>query len=81
MSNTTQLEQAEEALQGDLAEIVVWRRADQAKPDSDLTVMIIAGGDTEAWPGYWDGEAWRSAEGFPLDHVIYWTDMLEGPLL
>ena len=79
MNMSTGLEQAGEARQSDMAEIVVWHSANEVLPDSDITVMIICGGDTEAWPGYWDGETWRTADGVPLSQVIYWTDMLEGP--
>jgi len=63
-----------------MSEIVEWHEAAREKPDADITVMIIAGGDVEAYPGWWDGEQWRSADGMPCANVIYWTDMLEGPL-
>lgn len=62
-----------------MTETVVWHDAAHDLPDSDTTVMIIVGGDVEAWPGYLDGTQWRSADGMPVDRVIYWADMLEGP--
>lgn len=63
-----------------MSELVEWHLATKELPDADITVMTIVGGEVEAWPGYWDGDQWRNADGMPAGKVIYWADMLEGPL-
>lgn len=60
-------------------EILVWHRPEDGLPDDDTTVMIIAGGDIEAWPGYKDGDQWRSADGMPIESVVWWAHMPSGP--
>lgn len=62
-----------------MSELIEWHRADEALPDSDTTVLVIVGGDVESWPGYLDGDEWRNAEGFPLENVVFWAHMPEGP--
>ena len=63
-----------------LSEIIEWHDATKDLPDEDTTVLIIAGGDVEAWPGYLDGDTWRVADGMPVDTpVIYWAHLPQGP--
>lgn len=62
-----------------MSEIIEWFKAAETLPDSDTTVLIIQGGEVEAWPGYLDGEQWRSADGYPLQSVLFWAHMPEGP--
>jgi len=41
-------------------------------PDSDLTVLVrCSGQEFPIWPGYHDGDEWRSAS----------ADILEGPVI
>jgi len=62
-----------------MTETIEWHRADEVLPDADTTVMVIHGGDVDAWPGYYDGIHWFCADGFRLADVLFWADMLEGP--
>lgn len=62
-----------------MTERVRWHEACKTLPDAETTVMLIIDGDDAAWPGYHDGERWRTADGMPTGHVIYWADMLVGP--
>lgn len=61
------------------SELIEWHRVENL-PDSDTTVLIIAGGDTEVWLGYLDGDQWRDADGFRIDNVIYWAHVPSGPV-
>ncbi|HJW23785.1 MAG TPA: hypothetical protein VJ576_02715 [Rhodocyclaceae bacterium] len=62
------------------AELIEWHDAAEDPPDADTTVLIIAGGDVEAWIGYLDGDQWRVADGMPIDTpVLYWAHLPEGP--
>lgn len=63
----------------EIIEMIGWFKAEETLPDSDTTVLVIIGGDTEIWIGYLDGEQWRDADGFKLDNVLFWAHMPEGP--
>lgn len=57
----------------------VWTPVAEQLPDSDMTVMLFdPTSDEPVWPGYHDGEAWKSAEGMPATPT-HWTEMPEGP--
>jgi len=62
-----------------LIETIVWVPVSERLPDSDLTVNLF---DAEAsepvWPGYLDGDTWRSADGMPAT-PSHWSDMPGGP--
>jgi hypothetical protein len=61
------------------SEIIDWFRPVEMLPDDDTTVLVITGGEVEVWPGFLDGDVWRSADGFPLPDVLFWAHMPEGP--
>jgi len=61
------------------SEIIDWFRPVEMLPDDDTTVLVITAGEVEVWPGYLDGDGFRSAEGFPLPDVLFWAHMPEGP--
>jgi len=46
-------------------------------PDADQTVLVrCAGEEYPVWPGFHDGEAWRSADGTTLEGpVLGWLDL------
>lgn len=50
-------------------------------PDSDITVMLrLPDEEYPVWPGYHDGETWRSADGTPIGDscagpVIGWMNL------
>lgn len=60
------------------SESVTWTPA-ATLPDADATVLLF---DVEAnepvWPGYYDGERWRYADGMPAKPT-YYAPMLKGP--
>ncbi len=45
-------------------------------PDADTTVLCELNDDDQPWwPGYWDGEQWIGAEGFPFaGRVVAWAE-------
>jgi hypothetical protein len=49
------------------------------RPDADITVLIDF--DGEVYQGYFDGDNWRDASGFPIppEQVHYWTHMPAAP--
>jgi hypothetical protein len=48
-------------------------------PDSDATVLLFDPAASEpVWPGYPDGDVWRTAEGMPA-LPTHWTDLPKGP--
>jgi hypothetical protein len=64
------------------AELIVWHNPRKEMPDSDCTVLLELGdvsGDP-VWPGYHDGETWRTAEGTALKkrEVSAWAHMPAG---
>lgn len=63
-------------------ETITWRTPAEQMPDSDTTVLIAIEeprGDP-VWSGYWDGNCWRTVDGWPLDGVVKgWADMPAGP--
>ena len=63
------------------AELIRWVSVEDALPDADETVLIWAPGDDSPWPGYLDGDQWRSADGFFLApmRVTHWAAMPTGP--
>lgn len=63
-----------------MSELLEWFRADETLPDSDTTVLVIQEGEVDVWPGYLNGDVWLSADGFfPLEGVLFWAHMPEGP--
>ena len=62
-------------------ELIRWVSVEDALPDADETVLIWAPGDDSPWPGYLDGDQWRSADGFflPPMRVTHWAAMPAGP--
>lgn len=62
-----------------MSELIEWMRPADALPDSDMTVLVIEGGEVDAWPGFLDGEQWRTADGFPIANVLFWAHMPQGP--
>lgn len=60
-------------------ETITWRQAFRQKPDSDTTVLLsMPSADEPVWPGYWDGENWKLADGMPAPNVQAWADMPGG---
>lgn len=48
-------------------------------PDAETIVLLHHPDESEpVWPGYWDGEFWRSAEG-KLVEPTHWAEMPAGP--
>lgn len=54
-------------------------------PDADLTVLLeVRDPDetdtTEVWPGWWSGERWVDADGWPIgaERVVAWADVPAG---
>lgn len=64
-----------------MAELIEWHDATEVLPDADEAVLIIPGGDVEAWLGYLDGDKWRDVSAMPVDRVIYWASLPQGPQL
>jgi hypothetical protein len=64
-----------------MSELIEWHRTDEVLPDSDMTVLIVQLYDPEPWPGYLDGETWKTAEGFERADVVFWAAMPSGPML
>lgn len=62
-----------------LSEIIEWFRTEDSLPDDDTTVLVIQGGDTEVFLGFYDSGRWKDADGFLLNDVIFWAHMPEGP--
>lgn len=61
-----------------LAERLVWTDAAQL-PDVDVTFQLYDPAASEpVWPGYYDGEQWRYADGMPATPTHY-ADMPRGP--
>lgn len=62
-------------------EIITWHNAATDLPDCDSTVLVQIDPATPhsepVWPGYLDGEQWRTAEGDPVT-VVAWADMPSG---
>ena len=57
-------------------ECLVWHQVPGPRmPDADATVLCqLEADDEDCWPGYYDGERWISAEGFPFaSRVIAWS--------
>lgn len=60
-------------------EQIEWHKASDTLPDADTTVLMIPGGDVEAWIGFLDGDQWRFADAMPCENVIWWAHLPEGP--
>lgn len=59
-------------------EVLTWKPVAEP-PDSDTTVLLFDPAASEpVWPGYLDGDVWRTAEGFPAAPTL-WTDLPKGP--
>lgn len=63
-----------------LTETLTWYEPAERMPDPDTTVMIeVEDVDGEpVWPGYFDGNEWRLADGMPIADVRRWADMPKG---
>ena len=56
-----------------------WIPVNESLPDADVTVLIVTDDpDNPVWPGFYDGEQWRLADGFP-QIVTHWAPMPEPP--
>ncbi|WP_153110095.1 hypothetical protein [Propionivibrio limicola] len=66
-----------------ITEEIVWHRADIAMPDSDETVLVRIDDEEEepVWLGYHDGDRWLNVDGYPINAVICWAKMPEGPVM
>lgn len=65
-----------------MVEKIHWNKPAACMPDADETVMIFLPKDDEpVWFGFFDGNKWHLADGFPLadNEVTYWTPMPRGP--
>lgn len=62
------------------AELIRWVAPDDEIPDADETVLLDLADDDTCWPGYFDGQDWRSADGASIapDNVIGWAAMPTG---
>lgn len=62
-------------------ELIRWVSVADALPDADETVLVWQTNGEEPWPGYLDGDAWRSADGFWIAKglVTHWAPMPAGP--
>lgn len=59
-------------------EAITWKPVAEA-PDSDITVLLFDSAASEpVWPGYLDGDVWRTAEGMPAA-LTQWSDLPKGP--
>lgn len=59
-------------------EPIIWKPVAEP-PDSDTTVLLFDPTASEpVWPGYLDGDVWRTAEGMPASPAL-WTDLPKGP--
>jgi len=59
-------------------ETLTWRPVAEP-PDSDTTVLLFDPAASEpVWPGYFDGDVWRTAEGMPATPTL-WSEMPGGP--
>lgn len=55
-------------------EVLTWKPVAEP-PDSDTTVLLFDPAASEpVWPGYLDGDVWRTAEGIPAA-PIHWADL------
>ena len=62
-----------------LDELLHWRSLLDGTPDVDSLVLVYCpDSDEPVWPGYFDGEVWRHAEGGRCD-VTFWAPMPIGP--
>lgn len=62
-----------------MSEIIEWHEPGEQLPDAETTVLIIMGGEVDAWMGYFEGERWVDVTGFPIAAPIYWAHLPEGP--
>ena len=59
-------------------EPITWKPVAEP-PDSDTTVLLFDPAASEpVWPGYLDGDTWRTAEGMPAVPT-FWADIPAGP--
>lgn len=68
-------EQTETASARTTVEPLTWYHVPGKLPDADETVLCqLSDDEQDWWPGYWDGERWISAEGFPFaSPVLAWS--------
>lgn len=61
-------------------ELLTWYRPERQLPDSDDTLLCaLAGDDEPVWPGFFDGDAWRSIHGGEfVGTVVAWARMPVG---
>ena len=62
-------------------EVVRWARTSTQMPDDGETVLLVHADDDVPWPGYLDGDTWRSADGMPMGLAVVtdWAPMPVGP--
>lgn len=61
-----------------ITEVLTWKPVAEP-PDSDTTVLLFDPAASEpVWPGYLDGDVWRTAEGMPAAPTL-WSEMPGGP--
>lgn len=62
-------------------EVVRWTRTSTQMPDDGETVLLVHADDDVPWPGYLDGDTWRSADGMPMGLAVVtdWAAMPVGP--
>lgn len=63
------------------AELIRWTAANDEMPDVDETVLLDLADDDTCWPGYFDGQDWRSADGASIapESVTHWARVPAGP--
>jgi hypothetical protein len=60
-------------------ERLTWHPVRSCRPDSDMTVLVFDKSMSEpVWPGYLDGDVWRTAEGLAIN-PSHWCDLPGGP--
>ncbi|WP_153117402.1 hypothetical protein [Rhodocyclus tenuis] len=62
-----------------IPETITWHTGPDDLPDADETVLTANDDPGDVWPGYFDGEQWRNADGFPIDPPKAWSAMPSGP--
>lgn len=56
--------------------MTIWNDTATTMPDDD-TLVLLALNDDEVWPGYRDGDIWRSVDAMPItgERVTHWMQM------
>ncbi|MCA1857420.1 DUF551 domain-containing protein [Massilia oculi] len=59
---------------------LAWTDVAAALPDDD-TLVLLATDDREVWPGYRDGDIWRSTDAMPVsERVTHWMHLPPAPI-